>query len=181
MINPTSKLSQYLKLERLNSCLKGPNGDIEPDKHGGRSMKSRKIHGSVRNVDARGQIAVIPVKVRAPLIALVLAMFFFLAPTMLVATKDAGAASAATDDPGESTFKSSCTMCHGQDGSGNTAIGKSMKIPDLHSREVQSQSDEELTNVISNGKNNMPPFKGSLTEDQIHGLVAHVRHLSQKQ
>ena len=36
-----------------------------------------------------------------------------------------------------------------------------MKIPDLHSAQVKSQSDTQLAAVISDGKNNMPPFKGS--------------------
>ena len=55
-----------------------------------------------------------------------------------------------------------------------------MKIPDLHSAEVQSQSDAQLAEVIGNGKNSMPPFKESLSPEQIHDLVTHVRQLSQK-
>jgi cytochrome c6 len=90
------------------------------------------------------------------------------------------AASASGNDPGQSTFEVHCATCHGQDGSGNTAVGKSMKIPDLHSAEVKSQSDAQLAEVISNGKNNMPPFKGSLNPDQIHDLVIHMRQLSEK-
>jgi cytochrome c6 len=53
-------------------------------------------------------------------------------------------------------------------------------IPDLHSAQVQSQSDTQLAAVISDGKNNMPPFKGSLSPEQIHNLVTHVRQLNQK-
>jgi mono/diheme cytochrome c family protein len=30
---------------------------------------------------------------------------------------------------------------------------------------------------ISDGKGGMPPFKSSLSEDQIHSLVAHIRTL----
>jgi len=90
------------------------------------------------------------------------------------------AASASGNDPGQSTFEVHCATCHGQDGSGNTAVGKSMKIPDLHSAEVKSQSDAQLAEVISNGKNSMPPFKGSLSPEQIHDLVTHMRQLSQK-
>jgi mono/diheme cytochrome c family protein len=55
-----------------------------------------------------------------------------------------------------------------------------MKIPDLHSAEVQSQSDAQLAEVIGNGKNSMPPFRESLSSEQIHDLVTHVRQLSQK-
>ena len=90
------------------------------------------------------------------------------------------AASASGNDPGASTFGAHCATCHAQDGSGNTAVGKSMKIPDLHSAEVQSQSDAQLAEVIGNGKNSMPPFKGTLSPEQIHDLVTHVRQLSQK-
>jgi cytochrome c6 len=90
------------------------------------------------------------------------------------------AASASGNDPGQSTFEAHCAMCHGQDGSGNTAVGKSMKIPDFHSAQVKSQSDAQLAEVISNGKNSMPPFKGSLSPDQIHDLVVHLLQLSEK-
>ena len=90
------------------------------------------------------------------------------------------AASASGNDPGASSFGAHCAMCHAQDGSGNTAVGKSMKIPDLHSAQVQKLSDAQLAEVISNGKNSMPPFKGSLSPDQIHDLVVHLRQLSEK-
>ena len=35
-----------------------------------------------------------------------------------------------------SLFKSKCGNCHGADGSGNTAVGKSMKLRDLRSADV---------------------------------------------
>jgi len=121
----------------------------------------------------------LPAKKRQPpkVSALTIALLAILG---LIGSVRAGAAAAASgNDPGDSTFKSSCAMCHGQDGSGNTAVGKSMKIPDLHSAEVQKLSDEELAEVIGNGKNNMPPFKGSLNPDQIHYPVTHVRQWGQ--
>jgi mono/diheme cytochrome c family protein len=33
---------------------------------------------------------------------------------------------------------------------------------------------------MSNGKAGMPAFKGSLSEDQIHDLVTHIRSLHQR-
>ena len=39
-------------------------------------------------------------------------------------------------------------MCHGADGSGDTAVGKSMKTHDLHSAQVQSRSDAQLAAAI---------------------------------
>jgi mono/diheme cytochrome c family protein len=77
------------------------------------------------------------------------------------------------------TFRTKCAMCHGQDGAGS-AVGKSMNVPDLRSPVVQKTPDAELAQVISNGKGGMPAFKSSLSEDQIHDLVTHIRSLHQK-
>jgi len=77
------------------------------------------------------------------------------------------------------TFRTKCAMCHGQDG-GGSEVGKSMNVPDLRAPEVQKLPDTELAQIISNGKGGMPSFKNSLTEQQIQGLVAHIRSLHQK-
>jgi cytochrome c6 len=78
-----------------------------------------------------------------------------------------------------STFKSKCAMCHGPDGSGSQ-VGKTLNVPDLRSPAVQKLSDAELAQIISDGKGGMPSFKGSLGEDQIHGLVTYIRSFAQK-
>jgi cytochrome c6 len=89
---------------------------------------------------------------------------------MLAASPATGADNAA----GAAVYKSKCQTCHGPDG-GGTAVGKSLKVADLRSAEVQSRSDAELTQVISDGKNNMPGFKGTVTDDEIQAVLAHVR------
>src|SRR6266852_4116656 len=76
-------------------------------------------------------------------------------------------------------FRAKCVMCHGQDG-GGSEVGKSMNVPDLRAPVVQTLPDAELAKVISNGKGGMPSFKNSLSEEQIHALVAHIRSLHQK-
>jgi cytochrome c6 len=81
---------------------------------------------------------------------------------------------------GAGDFKAKCAMCHGADGSGTTATGKALKLRDLGSSDVQSQSDAQLTEIVSNGKNKMPAYKGKLTDDQIKGLVAYIRGLAKK-
>ena len=124
--------------------------------------------------------AVIPGKTQMPLFALVLMAPVLVALAMLTSTTIATVDAASADAVEETTFKSSCVMCHGADGSGDTAVGKSLKIPDLHSAQVQSQSDAQLAAAISDGKNSMPPFKGSLSPEQIQGLATHVRQLSPK-
>jgi cytochrome c6 len=123
---------------------------------------------------------VIPEKTRMSLFALVLISPLLVALAMLMSVTISTVKEASAGEAEETTFKSSCAECHGADGSGNTSVGKSMHIPDLHSAQVQKQSDAQLAEVISNGKNAMPPFKGTLNPDQINGLVAHVRQLSAK-
>ncbi len=77
------------------------------------------------------------------------------------------------------TFRTKCAMCHGPDGSGSE-VGKSMNVPDLRSPVVQKLPDAQLAQIISDGKGGMPSFKNSLSEEQIHALVAHIRALRQK-
>ena|ERR1700747_1611730 len=77
------------------------------------------------------------------------------------------------------TFRAKCAMCHAPDGSGSE-VGKSMNVPDLRSPAVQKLPDAQLTQMISDGKGGMPPFKSSLSEEQIHGLVVYIRSLRQK-
>ena len=94
---------------------------------------------------------------------------------------EATTASASEKEVGERTFQARCASCHGQDGSGKTAIGKSLGIPDLRAADVHKQSDTQLAEVIANGTSKMPPFKNSLSNDQIHALVGYIRELAQKE
>jgi mono/diheme cytochrome c family protein len=79
---------------------------------------------------------------------------------------------------GESLFKGKCAMCHGPDGAGKTKMGETLKIPDLHSAEVQKKSDAELKTVIAKGKNKMPSYEAKLSKEQIDMLVGYVRGLA---
>jgi cytochrome c6 len=80
-------------------------------------------------------------------------------------------------ESGADNFKGKCAMCHGADGKGETAIGKRLNVPDLGSSAVQNQSDAELTNIITNGKNKMPKFDDRLTRDEIGEVVKYIRTL----
>jgi mono/diheme cytochrome c family protein len=77
-------------------------------------------------------------------------------------------------------YKTKCAACHGADGKGETAIGKSNKIRDLGSAEVQAQSDADLTAVIANGKGKMPAYGKGLKPDQVKDLVAYIHTLAKK-
>jgi mono/diheme cytochrome c family protein len=79
---------------------------------------------------------------------------------------------------GEDIFRNRCTVCHGLDGSGNTALGKKLLIPDLRSEQVQQREDEELVETITEGKGEMPSFKKKLSRDSMYEVIAHLRKLS---
>ena len=107
---------------------------------------------------------------------ILLVLFFGI--TVLVVSivrADPGPDSAASS----ATFRTKCAMCHGPDGSGSE-VGKSMNVPDLRSPVVQKLPDAQLAQIISDGKGGMPSFKNSLSEDQVHSLVAHIRSLREK-
>lgn len=108
----------------------------------------------------------------AILLVFVVSLTFFAVSIVRAAPGPDSAGSAAT-------FRTKCAMCHGPDGSGS-AVGKSMNVPDLRSPVVQKLPDAQLAQIISDGKGGMPSFKSSLSEDQVHSLVAYVRSLRPK-
>lgn len=101
-------------------------------------------------------------------IALMLAMIVFLSAP---ARADAAAA--------EATYKAKCAMCHGPDGKGATATGKTMGVKDFASDDVQKMTDADLSAAIIGGKGKMPKYS-SLSADQVKDLVAYVRAFGKK-
>lgn len=82
--------------------------------------------------------------------------------------------------PDPALYKSKCASCHGADGAGQTPVGKSLKVRDLRSAQVQKQTDLELTKTIAGGKAKMPAYGKQLSTAQIQGLIAHIRTLKGK-
>jgi mono/diheme cytochrome c family protein len=56
-------------------------------------------------------------------------------------------------------------------------VGKSLKVRDLRSDEVQPQTDLELTKVIAGGKGKMAPYGKKLTTEELQAIIAFVRTL----
>jgi cytochrome c6 len=81
---------------------------------------------------------------------------------------------------GEALFKTKCAGCHGPDGKGNTPAGKALGARDFASPEVQKETDEQLIEIVTKGKNKMPAYGSSLKEEQIKELVAYIRELAKK-
>jgi len=84
---------------------------------------------------------------------------------------------AIAQQPGEATYKAKCAVCHGADGAGDTAIGKSMKLRSLKSPEDVKATDAELFRQTKDGVGKMQGYAGKLTDDQIREVVAYMRFL----
>src|SRR4051794_5085794 len=59
---------------------------------------------------------------------------------------------------GKTTYENSCNKCHGLAGSGSPMMDQfyKTKIPRLNDNYVQGKSDQELENIMLNGKRKMP-------------------------
>jgi mono/diheme cytochrome c family protein len=77
-------------------------------------------------------------------------------------------------------YKTNCTLCHAADGSGDSPSGKALHAQDLRSEEVQKQSDEVLSEVITKGRGKMPAFGGKIKPADVQKLVAYIRSLPPK-
>jgi len=81
---------------------------------------------------------------------------------------------------GENIFRAKCAVCHGVDGSARTPNGKKLKVPDLRSDEVQRLLDDELLDIIMNGKGYMPPFEKKVSADKRQQVIIYIRSLGGK-
>jgi len=71
-------------------------------------------------------------------------------------------------------------VCHGADADGNTPMGKKNNIPDFHSSAVQSQSDAELSKLITQGKGPVSAAahkSKNLSADQVKAVIVWIRSL----
>jgi len=91
--------------------------------------------------------------------------------------------SAATPAPADAqdVYLDKCAVCHGKDGSGNTAKGRKVKAKDLRSAEIQKMSDAELIKDVSQGKGkDMDGFEKELGADMVKKLVAYCRSFAKQ-
>jgi cytochrome c oxidase cbb3-type subunit 3 len=74
----------------------------------------------------------------------------------------------------EVTWRNQCVSCHGVLGRGDGPQGPMVHAPDLTMAEWQTKvSDQQIGQVILNGKNRMPKF--DLPIDVVSGLVSRIR------
>jgi cytochrome c553 len=79
----------------------------------------------------------------------------------------------------EDLFKAKCSMCHGPEGKGFSAI----KTPDFTDPKWQEKiTNKQIEDTIKNGKKDtmMKGFSDKLKDDEIESLVKYIRTLNSK-
>jgi mono/diheme cytochrome c family protein len=79
----------------------------------------------------------------------------------------------------QDVYLDKCSVCHGQDGSGNTAKGRKLKVKNVRSPEVQKLSEAEMIDIVAKGKGkDMDGFGKELGDDMVKQLVTYYRSLA---
>lgn len=88
------------------------------------------------------------------------------------------------DATGPVIYARLCHKCHGATGRGDGPQAQWKYLPpaDFHAPASRAKSDEELVAVIKEGRflTPMHAYRGTLTEAQIRGVVAHIRSLTSR-
>lgn len=82
---------------------------------------------------------------------------------------------------GEALYNASCAACHGQDGTGNQALGAPNLTDDTWLYRIPGETlRQSVETTLENGRaGNMPAWKDILGEERVHILSGYVYSLSQ--
>ena len=83
------------------------------------------------------------------------------------------AAPASGADQTRTLFERNCAVCHGPRGEGKQ-LG-TLTVPPLTQGAAMTDPDDRLFRQVYDGGKGMPPFKYTLTDEQIKDLVSFVR------
>jgi mono/diheme cytochrome c family protein len=76
-------------------------------------------------------------------------------------------------------YLNKCSVCHGEDGAGQTAKGKKLKMKDIRSADVQKQTPQQWADAIFKGVGqDMDAFGKELGADMSRKLADYMRELS---
>ena len=78
-----------------------------------------------------------------------------------------------------------CALCHGANGDGKTDIAKDMQLTMMDWTDPKSladRQDQELFNIIRNGKGKMPAEDASRAkDDEVRNLILYIRSIRKDQ
>jgi mono/diheme cytochrome c family protein len=74
-------------------------------------------------------------------------------------------------------YAAECARCHGINGDGGTVtvLKKRLKVPSLKKGHALDHTDAQMVKIITDGEDNMPPFKDKLKPEEITSLVRLIR------
>lgn len=71
-------------------------------------------------------------------------------------------------------YRQHCAVCHGTDGRSNTKKGRETEASDISG---SGDSVDKIVRVITNGKGEMPGFRGKMSASQIASVARYVKTL----
>jgi mono/diheme cytochrome c family protein len=80
----------------------------------------------------------------------------------------------------KSLYASKCAVCHGNDGTANTAKGKELKTRSFKADEFKKMPDAKAMEVMMKGKGKMEAYEKTLGKEKLEQLLAYCRELSNK-
>ena len=110
---------------------------------------------------------------------LALAGLFVLAGLSAWSVLRAAPAAVGPQEDVKNVYLDKCSVCHGEDGAGQTAKGKKLKVKDIRSAEVQKLTPAQWADAILKGSGqDMDGYEKELGADMSRKLAAYMRDLS---
>lgn len=81
----------------------------------------------------------------------------------------------------KANWESHCVKCHGNDGKGNTRMGRQSGVKDYTDAKVQAEMKDDNAvkiikeGIVEKGKKKMEPYVDKLNDEEIKALIAHMR------
>jgi cytochrome c5 len=107
------------------------------------------------------------------------------APGRSPQSASSGAKSAAKSDPtarGKEIYARDCSMCHGDSGNGQSDLAKDMQLTLkdwTDPKALAGESDQQIFDMIRNGKDKMPPEDPSRAkDDDVKSVILYIRNFS---
>jgi mono/diheme cytochrome c family protein len=102
-------------------------------------------------------------------------------PVNTAASDTTGMASMDPVALGNKVYADRCALCHGAEGKGDGAAAAGLNPKPRNHTDgsyMSTRTDEDLLNVIRNGKGGMPAWGAVLSEAEIQAVLKHVRSLA---